>query len=226
MSAIIIAMARLSKEQTERNRQAILAAATRLFRERGVDAVCIAEVMTAAGFTHGGFYNHFASKEELAAETVQAGFADRATSAGAATGTPASLRDMLHTYLSAATRDGGGGPACPSAAMVADAALQGGKVQEAFARGIAGYVTDFSAVLRAADPDGDPAEQRTLATRLLAEAAGALVLAQGVVGADAALSDELLTAAREGVERLLELEAATKKAKTEKKKRKIGKKRG
>ena len=59
---------RVTKEQAAENRRKILAAASRLFRAKGFDGVGVADVMAEAGFTHGGFYNHFASKEALAAE--------------------------------------------------------------------------------------------------------------------------------------------------------------
>ena len=49
----------VSREQAAENRRAIVAAATRLFRERGVEAVGLSELMKHAGFTQGGFYNHF-----------------------------------------------------------------------------------------------------------------------------------------------------------------------
>ena len=65
---------KLSKEQAARNREQILEVASRLFRQRGIDAVSVAEVMDAAGFTHGGFYNHFADKGALAVEAVLATF--------------------------------------------------------------------------------------------------------------------------------------------------------
>src|ERR1700694_1598125 len=64
---------RLTKDEAERNRQEILDAAEKLFRERGFDGVGVADLMKAAGFTHGGFYNHFASQDELAAEASAAG---------------------------------------------------------------------------------------------------------------------------------------------------------
>src|SRR5580693_8264283 len=60
----------VSKRQTARNRQSIIDAATRLFRERGVDGVGFNELMREAGFTQGGFYNHFASKDALVAEVM------------------------------------------------------------------------------------------------------------------------------------------------------------
>src|SRR3954462_1301299 len=59
---------RLTKEQTEQNRRTILDAAGRLFRENGFDGVGVADIMKAAGLTHGGFYGHFESKDGLALE--------------------------------------------------------------------------------------------------------------------------------------------------------------
>ena len=62
---------RLTQADKAKNRERILETAGRLFRERGIDHVAIADVMGAAGFTHGGFYNHFRSKEALAAEVCE-----------------------------------------------------------------------------------------------------------------------------------------------------------
>src|SRR5258708_157091 len=60
----------VTKEQAVHNRERVLAAAERLFRQKGVDAVGLAELMKEAGFTQGGFYNHFASKEALVSEVI------------------------------------------------------------------------------------------------------------------------------------------------------------
>ncbi|CAM5490265.1 hypothetical protein SALBM217S_05044 [Streptomyces griseoloalbus] len=68
-------MPRITKEEKARNRQNIVEAAGRMFRARGIDAVGIADLMKEAGLTHGGFYNHFASKDDLAAEVCNASFA-------------------------------------------------------------------------------------------------------------------------------------------------------
>ena len=62
---------RVSREKMAENRQRILSEAARLFREKGVDAVSVAEVMQAAGLTHGGFYGHFQSKDELVCKTME-----------------------------------------------------------------------------------------------------------------------------------------------------------
>ena len=66
---------RVTRKQAELNRLRILESAIRLFAERGVDGVGVAEVMADAGFTHGGFYNHFTSKEGLVNEACRTSFA-------------------------------------------------------------------------------------------------------------------------------------------------------
>jgi TetR/AcrR family transcriptional repressor of nem operon len=71
---------RLTDEESEQNRNQILDVAGKLFRERGFDAVSVDDLMKAAGFTHGGFYNHFASKAELVAKATAAGTAESALS--------------------------------------------------------------------------------------------------------------------------------------------------
>ena len=61
-------MPRVSRKQADLNREIIVEAATRLFRERGLHGISVVDVMAAAGLTHGGFYGHFESKEALAQE--------------------------------------------------------------------------------------------------------------------------------------------------------------
>lgn len=67
-------MGRSSRTQANDNRARIVDAASRLFRERGIEAVTIADVMKAAGMTQGGFYGHFANKDALAAEACTLSF--------------------------------------------------------------------------------------------------------------------------------------------------------
>src|SRR2546429_3306055 len=66
---------RLTQAESERNRKQILEVAGRLFRQRGFDGVGVDDLMKAAGFTHGGVYNHFGPKAELEAEASAAGTA-------------------------------------------------------------------------------------------------------------------------------------------------------
>src|SRR5947209_13686710 len=65
---------RVTKDKAAENRARVVREAARLFRDRGVDGVGVADVMKQAGLTHGGFYNHFASKESLAAEAITLAF--------------------------------------------------------------------------------------------------------------------------------------------------------
>jgi TetR/AcrR family transcriptional regulator, transcriptional repressor for nem operon len=59
---------KVTREQVAENRQRILEVAGKLFREKGFDGVSVADIMKSAGLTHGAFYGHFASKDELAAQ--------------------------------------------------------------------------------------------------------------------------------------------------------------
>src|SRR3954452_3379052 len=62
------ASVRVSREEAAANRERILEVAGTLFREHGFDGIGVADIMKQAGLTHGGFYGHFASKDDLAAE--------------------------------------------------------------------------------------------------------------------------------------------------------------
>src|SRR5215510_12019879 len=62
------AAVRVTREQATANREKILDVAGALFREHGFDGIGVADIMRRAGLTHGGFYGHFASKDDLAAE--------------------------------------------------------------------------------------------------------------------------------------------------------------
>ena len=192
---------RLSKEQAARNRQSIIDAAARLFRERGIDGVGVADLMKAAGFTHGGFYNHFSSKEALAAEACTASFeatmAELTATLEARPPGPA-FSHYLEEYLSPDHRDDPSG-GCATASLAVDAWRQGEQVQAAYADGVEGVLSIFAAQLAKSGPGKkrDPAAARGRAMRLLSEIVGAVVLARAVVGANPALSDAILQASRE-----------------------------
>lgn len=73
---------KVSKEQVRENRMRIVETASELFRERGYDGVGVAELMSAAGLTHGGFYKHFGSKADLLSEAMHCGFTRSAETYG------------------------------------------------------------------------------------------------------------------------------------------------
>ena len=67
-------MPRVSRAEAESHRQQITEASARLFKERGINGVSVADLMGAAGLTHGGFYGHFESKDALAGVAVAHAF--------------------------------------------------------------------------------------------------------------------------------------------------------
>jgi TetR/AcrR family transcriptional repressor of nem operon len=192
---------RLTQAESERNRKQILAAAGRLFRERGFDGVGVDGLMNGAGFTHGGFYNHFASKGELEAEASAAGTAQAKAALVESLSDP--RRDawerFVRGYLSAQHRgDPAGG--CTLGALAADAARRGPTVQARFAEaveGMAGALADYLA--RKPSRGKQARARRERALQMLSELVGALVLARAVAAADPALSDEILAANRRGL---------------------------
>ena len=62
---------RVSRQKAAENRERIIDAAGALFREKGFDGIGVADIMKAAQLTHGGFYGHFASKDDLVAQASQ-----------------------------------------------------------------------------------------------------------------------------------------------------------
>jgi len=189
----------VSKEQAALNRQAILNSAVRLFRERGVDAVGLVELMKEAGFTQGGFYNHFSSKQALATEVVAATLdqaKDRLTTdleQPLAAGEDALTRQLAY-YFSTGHRDDIA-QGCPLAGLSGDVARLGGEAQQRFADGLEATFTAFGTLLPPASTRS-PLSDRERAMALYSQMVGALVLARSVTDAAPALSEEILRAAQ------------------------------
>jgi TetR/AcrR family transcriptional regulator, transcriptional repressor for nem operon len=188
---------RLTKEQAEQNRRLIVDTASRMFRLQGLENVAVADVMKESGFTHGGFYNHFKSKDELAAEAVASAFdhAAKKLSEDIASGNDPqkALNAILADYLSPAHRDTSTG-GCPASAFPVDSARSGKDLQAAFADGIESYIEIFAARM-----DGDKREARQRAVALLSGIVGAILLSRAVKKGQPKLSDELLGSARKQI---------------------------
>jgi TetR/AcrR family transcriptional repressor of nem operon len=93
-------------DKTESHGRIVKVAATR-FREAGVDGVGVADLMKAAGLTHGGFYRHFASRDELVAEAIERALDDGSAAVSTiANRKHAALPALIDAYLSVAHRDG------------------------------------------------------------------------------------------------------------------------
>jgi TetR/AcrR family transcriptional regulator, transcriptional repressor for nem operon len=193
---------RLTQEESERNRKQILEVAGRLFRQRGFDGVGVDDLMKAAGFTHGGFYNHFASKAELEAEASSKGVAEATAMLVESLSDPRKdgWERFVRGYLSAEHRREPG-TGCTLGALAADAARKGPAVQARFAEaveGMAGALADHLARTPSRGKRARPRRERAL--QMLSELVGALMLARAVAGADPVLSDEILAANRRGLQ--------------------------
>jgi TetR/AcrR family transcriptional repressor of nem operon len=189
----------LSKEQAAKNRLAILASATQLFRERGVDAVGLSELMKHAGFTQGGFYNHFASKSALVAEVISAAMAQGAADFSQALNTPVeasttALHCFVGYYLSQGHRDNIE-HGCPVSGFAGDAPRVGTKAQTYFVHGLDDQITIIAALIAESGTTDATGEQRTLRERAInlhCQMVGALILSRSVAQTAPAFSDEIL----------------------------------
>ncbi len=189
---------RLTKEKVAENKARVIETAARLFREKGFEGVAVADLMHAAGLTHGGFYNHFESKDELAAEACARIFegavaaVERIAAIENASERAAALDTYKRRYLSQRARDA---PAarCPMVALGTDVSRRHGPVRQAYAAGLRRYLDAFTRALGAKPSRQKAAREQSIAT--LAMLAGALSLARSVAEADPELSDEILASA-------------------------------
>ncbi len=180
---------RVSRLQAAENRERILDVATRLFRERGIDGIGLDDIMKAAGLTHGGFYGHFKSKEDLVAQACA-----RAVSRmrqnwtnviEQSTGDP--LEALAATYLTPKHRDGAG-RGCPMAALGPEVARQSHTVRRAFTDELRPFLEYLSSIVQGTS--SSRRRQKALAT--YASLVGALIVSRAVD--DPTLSNEVLAA--------------------------------
>jgi TetR/AcrR family transcriptional regulator, transcriptional repressor for nem operon len=177
---------RVTKAQAQANRAHIVATAAKLFRERGYDGVGVADLMAAAGFTHGGFYKHFPAKADLMAEAATCGF-EQSLEKTSALASP----EFVRHYLSREHRDAPG-DGCIMAALCADAARQPVQVKAAFEAGI-------EAMLARTGVLGDPSDlqhgkaHRARGIALMAQMIGAIMLSRACPD-ESPLADEILDA--------------------------------
>ena len=170
---------RVSREQVAENRRTILEAAGRLFGERGFEAVSVAEIMNAAGLTHGGFYGYFKSKDDLVAEALADTLTrNRERPSG-------DFATYVAGYLSRAHRDDRG-HGCATAALAADTARQADGARAAMTTGLKRQIERLSGIV----PGEDSAQRRRAAIGSWATMVGAMILARA--SDDPELSDEVL----------------------------------
>lgn len=177
---------RVSKEQAAENREKILSTATRLFREKGFDGIGIADLMKSAGLTHGGFYGHFSSKEDLMAQACDRAVDEilarnQASSVeGEDIGVEGYYQRFIATYLSCEHRDDPGS-GCLMAALGADAARQSPVIKRAFTHSFNRLLTSLIKILPAKNEAvKSEEEKREQALATLAALVGSQVIARAV----------------------------------------------
>lgn len=175
---------KISREQVRRNRESLVELAAELVRERGLQGLSIGELSEAAGFTHGGFYNHFDSKEALLTEALARAFERMEAERERAS----TLDAFVEGYLSESAR---AAPAqsCPAAALASEVARSAAPIRAVFAEGLERMIASVEARL-------PPSEaSRAEAIALLCRMVGAMMLARAVPDAGRA-GTEILEAAR------------------------------
>ena len=176
---------RKSREETAETRKRIVKAAACEFREKGIVATGLADLMKAAGLTHGGFYKHFDSKDQLVAEAFvdavgeMLGRMEAAPTMGAA----------VAGYLSAQHRDHPGA-GCPLSAIGGELARADAKTRDAATAGFERLVN----LLAAKTPGGDARRRALVAASTLI---GALTMARVVNNPN--LSAEILSEVAKGL---------------------------
>jgi len=188
-------MARASKEQVETNHRLVIENSAKLMLERGIDGVSVADLMESAGLTHGGFYGHFDSKEQLAARACVHAFENSVAKwtkrvAGAAT--PAEgFKAIVDGYMSTRNRDNPG-TSCPAPSLMADVAREpeSSEVRARYREGV-GRLLD---ILQSVQSGDDSTRGRARAMARFSMMVGALALARATAGNT--LSEAFLDSAR------------------------------
>src|SRR5207249_85949 len=130
-----------SQEDKAGSHDRIVRAAAARFRESGVDGIGVADLMKNAGLTHGGFYRHFATRDELVAEAVERALHDGGLVVDAlANRKRAPLAAVVDGYLSTSHRDDLA-TSCAVTTLAADVARSSERARSPDAPGVYGDLT-------------------------------------------------------------------------------------
>src|SRR3954468_13196186 len=143
---------RYPKDQKLASRQRIREAAGRPFKQHGIDGAGVAAVMSDAGLTNGGFYAHFASKEDLVAHVLADQLRVQRENFRAAPSDRAGLETLIRVYLSPEHRDHSA-DGCPSAALLDEIARRPTGTKHVFTDELLATADDIATRLESNDPD-------------------------------------------------------------------------
>jgi TetR/AcrR family transcriptional regulator, transcriptional repressor for nem operon len=188
-----------SRTETAKTRQRIVQVASEAIRNKGIDATGVAEIMAAAGLTHGGFYRHFSSKEELVTEALAVSRRDYlAETRTAAEQGPEALLKHFQEYVTPVSRDDIGG-GCPLAANGSEIVRGDATTRHNATEGFRVWFEAAAPFMRAPDDKGKTEMAMNLVTNMI----GALTLSRMVD--DPVLSERILEAARRRIAESIDL---------------------
>lgn len=182
---------KVTKEKAAQNRTALVRAAGRLIRQRGIDGVGVAEISDAAGLTHGALYAQFRSKGALAAEALTEGLNAKYEHLISYIGDSPRLGRVLDFLINTKHRDDFAG-GCPLTASASEVGRQGKPVSDRFAFGFERLVRTVEESL----VNIPAAQRRERALTIVSAQIGAIAVARATAKARPELSDEVIASAR------------------------------
>ena len=181
---------RVSAEEKARTHERIVESASARIREKGVEAPGVVEIMQAAGLTHGGFYKHFRSRDDLLAEAADHAFAYADRTLAKYAHEPDPLAAWVDWYVSTEHRDDPG-TGCPVAALIGDVNRGNDHVRG----GYDALVERYIGILKRMLGERDDVRRRAILTA--STLVGSLALARAID--DDTLSNEVLRTVREAL---------------------------
>lgn len=183
---------RKSRVETAETRERIVSGTSRLIREHGLIDVSVAQLMSNVGMTHGGFYAHFESREQLVAEAIRFALAQSAQRIYLSElkngGHPGYAR-LIERYLSSAHRDNPQS-GCVLACLGSEVGRNSDEARAVFSEGFEALIT----MLAKLSPERTAKARRAHCLTVISALSGALTLARAVGGAEA--SEEVLLAVK------------------------------
>ncbi|MVT55195.1 TetR family transcriptional regulator [Bradyrhizobium yuanmingense] len=191
-----------SQADKAKSRERILHAAAVQIRELGLDGLSIAELMKSAKLTHGGFYGHFDSRDQLISDALAKALSEggpESVRVGSANG-PRSLKALLNTYLSKAHRDHRS-VGCAVAALAGDVARSDRRTRDVMTSYLSQYFDKVAHLV-----EGEYSDESAIA--IVCTMVGAIALSR--VARDRPMSDKILRAAQRSILDLVECREAAK----------------
>jgi TetR/AcrR family transcriptional regulator, transcriptional repressor for nem operon len=190
-----------SKADKAANHDRIVQAAAARCREAGVEGIGVADLMKDAGLTHGGFYRHFASRDDLVTEAIERALREGSRAVAAvATIKECPLNALVDAYLSTAHRDDVV-TSCAVTTLAADVARSNDRARSAYTRQVGEYLALLTRLIA-----GDKQKsRRTKAIAALSTLVGAVSMARAVNGQAVARNPQVGRRRIEGPTRMMSL---------------------